>query len=388
MNRTSELFDDRIATWLEDDPMHAPAQLLETVLAAVPSVPQRRAGVRFGAVAFRPELRFAPLAAAVAVVALLLLALAVSVLGPPRPTPLPVETPVSLVRFQSPLYGYSISHPAGWSETAADERIVGINPPFAETGVADEFRGRAGGPYPNAIVLAAAADVPEGMTLADWTAQTAVAACGTPTEPQETITVAGAPAIVSTFARCRSYFHIWVTFLRGTQGFHVVWLNFSGTEAADRQLVDRMLATFTFPGPAGTPSAAATTGAATPAPSPAGEPVPNELVGAWYHASPAWWWFLRAGDAECVQAVRTQGDCVVWRGAPSNGIGGAWMLGGNLQVAWRSGFCTSRTSTYSVALQGDSLNLVDIGGGCEGGTFALTRSGTGTAPTAPPPPTP
>jgi hypothetical protein len=37
------LFDQRIADWLEDDPRHAPGQVLETVLAALPSIPQRRA---------------------------------------------------------------------------------------------------------------------------------------------------------------------------------------------------------------------------------------------------------------------------------------------------------------------------------------------------------
>lgn len=36
-------FDPRIADWLEADPDHAPPETLETVLAAFPSIPQRRA---------------------------------------------------------------------------------------------------------------------------------------------------------------------------------------------------------------------------------------------------------------------------------------------------------------------------------------------------------
>lgn len=36
--------DDLLGTWLEDGPTNAPGQLLETVLEAVPSIPQRRAG--------------------------------------------------------------------------------------------------------------------------------------------------------------------------------------------------------------------------------------------------------------------------------------------------------------------------------------------------------
>lgn len=39
-------FDDRLHDWFEDGPTDAPGQVLETVLAAVPSIPQRRAGWR------------------------------------------------------------------------------------------------------------------------------------------------------------------------------------------------------------------------------------------------------------------------------------------------------------------------------------------------------
>ena len=44
MNRSTEPdFDQRIADWLEDDPSLAPTPGDETVLAAYPSIPQRRA---------------------------------------------------------------------------------------------------------------------------------------------------------------------------------------------------------------------------------------------------------------------------------------------------------------------------------------------------------
>lgn len=233
MNRTRELFDDRIADWLENDPVKAPPQLLETVLAAVPSVPQRRAGLAWQPAALP---RVWQLAAAVVLV-LALGFMALQVLNPPTVAP-----------SQSP---QATSIPSASSPTA---------------------------PTPTAVP------------------------------------------------------------------------------------------------PSATPAAA---------------PLPDELIGAWHHPAPGWWWFIRAGDPECVQALHTDLDCVVWqRGTTPREIGIATMSGGDLEVAWKSGFCTSITSTYSVALNGDSLNLVDIGGGCEGGNFALTRAGTGTAPTAPPPPTP
>ena len=40
---TDPLFDRRIADWLEDDPRRAPGRVLDNVLAALPSIPQRRA---------------------------------------------------------------------------------------------------------------------------------------------------------------------------------------------------------------------------------------------------------------------------------------------------------------------------------------------------------
>ena len=44
MNRSTEPdFDQRIADWLEEDPLQAPRAALDTVFAAYPSIPQRRA---------------------------------------------------------------------------------------------------------------------------------------------------------------------------------------------------------------------------------------------------------------------------------------------------------------------------------------------------------
>jgi hypothetical protein len=235
MNQTRELFDDRIAEWLESDPVQAPPQLLETVLAAMPSVPQRRAGLAWLPAALPRAWQLAAVAALVIFVGVL----ALRALNPPTVAP-----------SQSP-------------------------------------------------------------------------------QPS-----------------------------------------------------------LTQPAPTSTPAASASAAAATPSAA-AGAPLPDGLIGAWYHAAPGWWWFLRAGDPECVQAVRTDLDCVVWqRGTTPREIGSAAIVDGDLQVGWRSGFCTRITSLYSIALAADSLNLVDIGGGCAGGNFALTRAGTGSAPTAPPPPTP
>ncbi len=62
-------FDPRIADWLEDDPDSAPGVILETVLAALPSIPQRRA--RRVPWRFPTMTRFAPIGAAAAITVVL-----------------------------------------------------------------------------------------------------------------------------------------------------------------------------------------------------------------------------------------------------------------------------------------------------------------------------
>jgi hypothetical protein len=60
-------FDDRLQDWLEDGPTDAPHQVLDTVFAAVPSIPQRRAGWRLLPSTISPMLGFARVLAAVAI---------------------------------------------------------------------------------------------------------------------------------------------------------------------------------------------------------------------------------------------------------------------------------------------------------------------------------
>src|SRR3954467_15618113 len=108
MNRTSDLFDDRTADWLEDAPVKAPAQLLDTVLAAVPSVPQRRAGD-----AWRPASlpRLWQLAAA-AVGVLFISLMGALILNPPSVGPRSSPNGSGLTNHvQVPLHFYSISLP-------------------------------------------------------------------------------------------------------------------------------------------------------------------------------------------------------------------------------------------------------------------------------------
>jgi hypothetical protein len=234
--RRDSIFDDRIADWLEDDPTVAPTQVLDTVLAALPSIPQRRASAPWARLPFVPATRLGFAGALLVLAALVVFSMiGLALIGQPGPT----------------------SHP---SPTAS--------------------------PVPSATAIATGSPVPT------------------------------ASAVAST-------------------------------------------------------------------------PLPDAMLGGWYHTAPSWMWFLRAGDPFCVQAVRTEVDCAIWQpvGKPRE-IGVATMQGNVLSVGWLSGFCTRITSTYTVALAGDSLTLTERPGGCQGGDYALTRAGTGSAPTAPPQPTP
>lgn len=142
MTRSDEpLFDPRIADWLEDDPYTAPDQALDVVLAAFPSIKQRRATRvpwRIPNVNGMTRIAIAG-AAAVAVVAggLFVLNRAPSGPGGPggptpsataapssapptaSPTPDPLDT-ATWTTYTSSRYGFSIAHPADWTEVPAE----------------------------------------------------------------------------------------------------------------------------------------------------------------------------------------------------------------------------------------------------------------------------
>jgi hypothetical protein len=124
-------FDQRIADWLELDPNAAPDAVLDTVLAAVPSIPQRRRGLGLSGWRTNPMTSTLKLAlGAAAAIALVVAGLYVlkpgtapGVGGPsptvspsPRPSPTPAWQSRSSDRF-----AYSIHVPGDWLVTEATE---------------------------------------------------------------------------------------------------------------------------------------------------------------------------------------------------------------------------------------------------------------------------
>ncbi len=101
-------FDSRIADWLEAGPDDAPAAVLDTVLAATPSIPQRRGLARWRS----PRMTIATRLATAMIVAVVALGGIFSILGPRlRPNgPVPSATPVaSTVCEMTPFAGLVLS---------------------------------------------------------------------------------------------------------------------------------------------------------------------------------------------------------------------------------------------------------------------------------------
>lgn len=282
--------------------------------------------------------------------------------------------------FTSPLNGFTIKHQVTFEGRVATEELVGAAVPLIDGPTVDRLSSRSG-----AVVVVASARLEPAATLQDWTAATALAFCGAKSS-DESITLDGEPATLSTFGSCAGLFHQWVTSVRDDRGYHVIWANQRGSEAADRALFLDMLETFKF-GPAASPSAGPSAAVGL-RPIEDGQPVPDALLGAWYHASGAFLWILRAGDPACLDLPRTAQDCAIWlwpKGRrPEAGI--LTVVDGRLSLQWTQGGCT-RTSVYRFGIPTERLTLTLVAG-CETGDFALTRAGTGTAPIAQPPPAP
>ena len=128
-------FEPRVADWLESDPDHAPAAVLATVLAAFPSIPQRRAWR--APRRFQTMNRFALIGAAAAIVVavglggVLFASRSTGPGGAPYPTlaptsaptatpmPSPSQSPNLTGMYTSPIYGYSIRVDPAWKITPA-----------------------------------------------------------------------------------------------------------------------------------------------------------------------------------------------------------------------------------------------------------------------------
>ena len=192
--REEQLFDPRLAEWLEDDPHTAPDQALDVVLAAFPSIKQRPASrVPWRYPSMSTSIRLGLTAAAVAVAAIgglwaLGPRFGPSVGGPTVPSPTPIPSPVTTptpsapasqgagpltATFISPVYGYTVDHPVAFMPAPATESwatgdLVGNEEPWV-----DRFFGETGG-----FVGIASQTLAAGTNAEEWMADYADALLG------------------------------------------------------------------------------------------------------------------------------------------------------------------------------------------------------------------
>lgn len=244
----SPMFDQRVADWLEDDPDVAPSQVLDTIVAAMPSIPQRRTSPwqRLG---LRPAPRFGMAATAFATLVLLLLIALVgfAIVGSPRPTPTPAATPPATLqiggRFASAIYGYSIQLPQGYSARAATEQLgTGFDPIPDSPGVDQISQAELGA---GAQTLVSAGQLRVGETLDEWIAASAISVCRTPYNIEDLV-VDGEAAKLLTFNICGGELTHWVSFVHGTRAYAIVNYSAPGQESTSKERFLSMLASFRF----------------------------------------------------------------------------------------------------------------------------------------------
>ena len=186
MTRSDELlFEPRIADWLEDEPYTAPDQALDVVLAAFPSIKQRRARrVPWRVPGMNAPLRLGLTAAAVGAVAIgSLLVVNRGTSGPggtggptPSTTPAPTATPApspsssagkdlldvsKWAAFTSSRYGFSARYPATYQAVPSQ---AFWRMPNAPGNMFDGFHGDGAAKWLDGVSTL----LPVGATRDDW----------------------------------------------------------------------------------------------------------------------------------------------------------------------------------------------------------------------------
>jgi hypothetical protein len=176
MNATRDP-DQILHAWLEEGPTVLPAPTVRAIEIATRATAQQRRAFRLP---WRPYPMPFPtkLLGVAAVVAVLLIGGAL-LLGPrdqrsvggPSATASPTAEPTAspspaLESFTSPLYGYSIQHPASWRSTPATERWTAGLLVMPDVPYTDTFHPQ--GTTLGAAVSMAAQPIPEGTSAAVW----------------------------------------------------------------------------------------------------------------------------------------------------------------------------------------------------------------------------
>ena len=268
-------FDQRISDWFEEDPTIAPREVLGTVLAAYPSIPQRRT---WRAPWRLPTMNPATRLAGAAVVLLLVVGGAALFLrpatnvGPPPSSPGPSPTtvaPSSAVPAGSPvavapgpsgfdqvhvsdLYGYGMRYPAGWTFKAGAYLNRKDYTPALSEDLADFYNDPTSGHG----VMVTSGPVGASSDLATWATfvngavassfGTYLGGLDTCTRPTRSLIVGGEPATEVDFI-CKGGTWLYVAVIHRGYAYQIAWLDDGGLTAPSlRELFDQFLLSFTF----------------------------------------------------------------------------------------------------------------------------------------------
>jgi len=250
-------FDPRIADWLEGDVNEAPAQTLQVVLAAFPSIRQqhRRAMPMGWRVSSRSTV------AGMAVAAVLVVGLIAGALrlitpdrgiGGPSPSPAPSSPApsapaVAWSAFHSTRFAYSIEYPADWVVTPATEDWPVRGFPYPDSLSVDRFGPTRTSPT---WVFASSVALAPGQVAAERIAELDgdnALACRL--QPEQQIAVGGLTAREQDFFCFAKDYGIEVIAAAGGRFYQIDLISSTPIDGSMRATFERFLASVAFGGP-------------------------------------------------------------------------------------------------------------------------------------------
>ncbi len=246
-------FDQRLVDWLEEGPTDAPDQVLETILAALPSIPQRRAAQR---VPWRLSSMngYTRLVAGIAAVAAIFLGVLVlrpgsspSAVGTtpsapaitpapsaPSASPTPAGSPTApstagWAPFTSAWYGFSAAYPPGYTPKRATLHWNLVRDQTVFHDAIDSFTAPSG----SLALEGYGTRLPAGTTsdafLAEYIAPNLSSNCYEHPDQWESVTVDGHPARIAR-SGCSAAFHAAEAIV--VVGDRIWWFGMQGPDEA------------------------------------------------------------------------------------------------------------------------------------------------------------
>jgi hypothetical protein len=164
----------------------------------------------------------------------------------------------NLRTFRSRTYGFAMDHPADWTIIEATRVLEDAEPPATAGGGTDILARHAATKVRDMTLPAmvvGAQGVSSTTDIDGWTSMVIstvsfMKQCPQP-DARERIGVGDEQGVLLTYNDCpkeSGFFHLWTAVVHGGLGFHIVWFDRHGREAADRKAFDKVLSSVSFAG--------------------------------------------------------------------------------------------------------------------------------------------